>query len=699
MSMNTKNRARKISKRILRIESLENRELLSVNPMAAAIEADYVQAASTVSAEAESQTFAVEDGEEVQIGTELPYTMATGSVNHVTTNSAKLEWNKPAAKYKVNGNYTVYLSEDPLTVEALETAERYESKTNALMLTGLDLGETYYYYIEANVTSKVDGEENLAIAKGTFTTLDTVPLNSNLQVPIGMPTDVKVTYVAAKGTTPAGIKVTWKAPQNATAGYILRFDTSRGLDERDLWPESVDLDVGAGEKTEVFVAITADGAQGTLKANEWFNVSLCTDSNTILNTQEATPTRVYTAATMPGDLLPELEGVTVTTAVASPKKAAASVTVDSTHTVYTVHWKAAATDDLSGYLIVLKDANKAVLAYDIADYESFSYDFGLNTGFNDILLTPKTKYTIEIYTMSGNAMASKPLSIAFTTADFSPPTIKVVGKPGLAEATIDLVPAKSAPGDAVFYVIQTTSAADSKGNPDWDAGSYIFLDPDDLIFLYPDDQIDGRYRYTDEALKGITLEGLQAGTQYFVRAVIIHDNGNVDWEMSPYVSVGKTTKFKTAAVPSATIGKIAFDMNYNYEMGLNFTFKSPDLNDKAGILSPDDHEPTFEYEIWVAPDTAKVGADGKLIGAKRVMENVPFVGVYDAKDKVVEYHLEDGEALTFKDIANTIGDIREMKGIQIQVLVKYVSNGQYETDYYATTYTKPAKLTLPKWFV
>lgn len=350
--------------------------------------------------------------------------------------------------------------------------------------------------------------------------------------------------------------------------------------------------------------------------------------------------------------------------VAAPGKAKTQI-VDNNGTSAKVQWTYPEGADQVTFVVNVYDSNKALI-----DSTTMTSDPAQTADYSYILtdLTPGSKYFVEITaTTEDPYVKSSTYKIAVQTPEYQPATIKA-GKTGILDAEIVVTDLKVDPDDAnTSYVVEYTNFVDGKGKPDWNTAETIDIDSVD---------------FGQKTSITVALTGLNPNTQYYARIVKITTDGT-----DPIMAAnGKEAKFKTATAPSAAISKSGFTMD-GTEFGFKFTGTTPLKSDTKGVL-PDS---TFAYKILVASASTTNPSTGKLDG--NVAEFVMTVGADQLSF--------ESPVVKFSDLAAAVGsgglgDLTQFSTLYFQLEVVYTATG--DTNPYATTHTKVAKIALPKWF-
>lgn len=350
--------------------------------------------------------------------------------------------------------------------------------------------------------------------------------------------------------------------------------------------------------------------------------------------------------------------------VAAPGKAKESI-IGNDGTSATVQWTypvgaAEVTFDIKVY-----DSNKALIASstqtsDPTETDPYTYSL---TG-----LTPGSKYFVEITALTEDPyVKSTTYKITVQTPAYQPVTVKA-GKTSVLDAEVTVTDTNVNKDDTnTSYVVEYTNVVDGKGKPDWNTAATVTIQSAEFL---------------QSTSKTISLTGLNPSTQYYVRVVKITTDGT-----NPIMAAnGKEAKLKTATAPTAAISKSGFAMD-GTDFGFKFTGTTPLKSDTKGILP----NSTFAYKIIVSSSSTTNASTGKLDGDVAEFVMTVANGELTFESPVVK----------FSDLAKAVasgglGDLTQFSTLYFQLEVVYTETG--ETDSYATTYTKAAKIALPKWF-
>ncbi|MDR2757721.1 MAG: fibronectin type III domain-containing protein, partial [Planctomycetaceae bacterium] len=304
------------------------------------------------------------------------------------------------------------------------------------------------------------------------------------------------------------------------------------------------------------------------------------------------------------------------------------------------------------------------------------------------------KYDVSVTAIAyngTNVVKAGTSKVSVATAKFSEPTLKIPSgqKAGLTSVEFAVEDKIKDPTDfnSRKYLLEYTYIADAKGKADWSTAEV---------------------QHVVDPATNFTLSNLKAGTQYYARLVAYNNSYDsmhstpekgTDQTNSDVIVIGKELKFKTVAVPLATLTKPAFALD-NYELALKFTGKIP--VDKTGNNAVLQNDTKFFYELIVSTDAVIDKVTGKLANGKSVTL-IPAVlealGTGKNKD---EFKTPITQKLTgtggaFEKLQVGSLDLATFKALNFQLLVYYTTSDAEHA--YASAYTKIAKLALPKWFV
>ncbi|MDR3196696.1 MAG: fibronectin type III domain-containing protein [Planctomycetaceae bacterium] len=575
---------------------------------------------------------------------------STVSASGVTTNAVTITWTKPDKKYSVTGNkYTVWLK------TGTEWTEIETTTKTTVTITGLAGGTDYDYM----VTATINNIPEVILVSGTFKTL---PTGGGADISVGAVTDVKTT-VASKtqvGTSKVdAVKITWKAPANYTGGFIITvIEVDSGTNIPQTGGTPITMTVKPGAKLETFiphsqltavtryqVIVRADNTYAVASTPTYFNFG---------NIKNPEPVPIAGSS-----------GSSTPAKIATPKKSSTANII--TQTSAKIYWNDSETSGIPlQYKILVYDANKALIEYAYVAAGTKEYSITET-------LTPKSKYTVEIYAVAAagklNEKLSSKLSISITTNDYPASTVKVNSKliTIVSAAGLTITEPKKIPANTILnHYVEYTDVVDAKGKPDWNAAAV--------------EQITDTTKPFDLGTQ------LNPNSQYFVRIVTINAATFAAADMVVY---GKETKFKTATIPLATLTKSGFAIDGNYNYGVKLGIQSPSQNDTKNML-PSTPETLFQYKLLVADDKAKIDkATGILSGAKD-LGNITVTLVSDPRKP---YFVS--EVISISELASVFDNLTQLKSIQFQLVVTY-TNSKLGGNFAALP-TKPLKFSLPKW--
>jgi hypothetical protein len=363
---------------------------------------------------------------------------------------------------------------------------------------------------------------------------------------------------------------------------------------------------------------------------------------------------------------------------------------------------------IAGYLYYIRDSNKAIIDY------GYSYTIDAQGALPYTSLVPKQSYTAEVYTVTDKYKISKtPLKLSFKTAAINPADVQIYG---ISQTSAALRFQENFGNDLSFdykYYLQYTSVVDAKGKPDWNTATS---------------------EEVDSSIEDFKTQ-LKPGTQYFARVVTVGEGRH--YGTSPdnvteivedrVVATSKEIKFKTLDVPLAAISKPGFAMD-GPNFGFKFNVMTPNATATAKLplfspsMSLPETKTEFMYEIIVADGSAKIDkATGMLIGGVSLSQEIGDLVIADSQqlDLVsgsTKFTPSVSPVVTIQDTQAALSELGlsldSMKALQFQLkvtymlvdaetgaLVKPTDYGLQESAYYAESYTKAAKLTLPNWFV
>ncbi|MDR0610203.1 MAG: fibronectin type III domain-containing protein [Planctomycetaceae bacterium] len=310
------------------MESLETRELLSINPLGIDHNINPYSAPDFVQINTTAQNFNTENvGNTINItanaqadkavlaaaaqlvtplaatysGTAVTNSIAT--TNGVTTNQVTLTWGKPT-KYTVSsdpndGWKTALPKGATYNINIFDGNDAFIKTVNAgtkttYTLTGLDAGQDYKFEIAANLTLTNPSDKTASAVTKTDAVVSagefkTQAAGDAADVTVGPPTDIKASYVKASGAKPAGVKVTWKAPANYTGGYVVTLFDGTNTITRTIDPGSkLEITQKIGD---TFNAGTGDFSDAILVKDTRIKIVVTT---TATHKIESTPTYVNT---------------------------------------------------------------------------------------------------------------------------------------------------------------------------------------------------------------------------------------------------------------------------------------------------------------------------------------------------------------------------------------------------------------------
>jgi hypothetical protein len=308
------------------MESLENRELLSINPLGI----DQYSAPDFVQTNDTTQNSTTEDvanniisfaasapankaalastaqsvtplADPTYNGTSVTDSIVTPS--GVTTDQVTLTWGKPT-KYTVTGDANdgwkaVLPKGATYSINIFDGSDQFIKTVNAgtkttYTFTGLEADKDYKFEIITNLTLTNPSDKTAAAVTKTDAIVSAGQFKMQTagdaaEVTVGPPTDIKASYVKASGTKPANVKVTWKAPANYTGGYVVTLSDGTNTITRTVNP---------GAKLEItqkigdaFSAGTGDFSDAILAKDSHIKVTVTT---TAKHNIASTPTYVNT---------------------------------------------------------------------------------------------------------------------------------------------------------------------------------------------------------------------------------------------------------------------------------------------------------------------------------------------------------------------------------------------------------------------
>jgi hypothetical protein len=365
--------------------------------------------------------------------------------------------------------------------------------------------------------------------------------------------------------------------------------------------------------------------------------------------------------------------------------------------------------DPEQYYVVLRDANKAVIAQDVVSLGTTA-TLTLPSG---VALTPKGKYTVEVYGVVGSGNDAKvstaKASASLTVADYPPATLKVTSKASVNGFSITVTD-KTVAADK-FYYVQYTKVADAKSKPDWSTATVEKLAANNVSSTggtaYPlGTKLDPNTQYyarivTADTNVAITLSSTSTWTTG-------SPGGLDDWSEATKVVFGKEIKVKTAAVPLATTGKPSLNLDTDYNITLKTTGQTmlsiKDADKSFGASAPLNGA-TFEYKLLVSPDSKVDKVTGKLLGSAeinltkgidiKIESYVPKSGSTVADGQyTLEYALTGVNGIIQK-LGIAPNNISTLKNLNFQLVTTVTYGGGESFD----SVTKVGKVTMPKWFV
>jgi hypothetical protein len=353
------------------------------------------------------------------------------------------------------------------------------------------------------------------------------------------------------------------------------------------------------------------------------------------------------------------------------------------------------------YYVVLRDANKAVLTGDFVSVASAYRGVTLTPPTH---LTPKGKYTIEVYGVIGSSafaiIGSAKATGTFTVPDYTGATIKA-GKPTVNSVSITVTDKNQSFLVEKFYYLEYTNIVDAKGKPDWNTAAV-----EKVTATIWGDSYDLKAK-------------LDPNTQYYMRIVTADVDAatsdtyygswgsSAGWRNAKNVALGKEIKIKTAAVPLAVISKSG--LSFNTE-SFGMTLKSVGQTMLAGkgtdaLFGTDKpfSGAIFYFSLLVSLDSKVDKATGHLIGALEVelddcniqLENlIPKSGspIVDGQ-YTLEYALTGVDGI-FDKLNVSAVNVANVKNLSFQLLTTV----RYNTGIFESV-TKPGKIAMPKWFV
>ncbi|MDR2117824.1 MAG: hypothetical protein LBP87_15720 [Planctomycetaceae bacterium] len=368
----------KLSKRILGMESLENRELLSINPLGIDDNPvpDFVQTADTTAsrnfidqsvnvtmdniatnatalrvAATRAAAFAARNLVTPLAASTSPVysaavTDAIVTPSGATTDQVTITWGKPTKFVKSgdanNGWKAVLPKGAKYSINIFDSSDTFIRTIDAgtktsYTITGLPVGNSatsYKFTVTTDLTltnpsdktASAVNKTGVVAAAGEFKTLAT---GDAVKVTVGPPTDVKATYAKASGTKPANVKVAWKPPANYNGGYKVTLSDGTNTITRTINPGSkLEITQKIGD---AFNAGTGDFSDAVLAKNTRIKIVV---TATATNNIPATPTYVNTGTiAAAGAVAPAQPGAPTTAALANtPGGTTVTLTANGTET-------------------------------------------------------------------------------------------------------------------------------------------------------------------------------------------------------------------------------------------------------------------------------------------------------------------------------------------------------------------------------
>ncbi|MDR1270204.1 MAG: fibronectin type III domain-containing protein [Planctomycetaceae bacterium] len=579
---------------------------------------------------------------------------STVSASGVTTNAVTITWTKPNKSFSVTGNqYTVWLK------TGNEWTEQETTTKTTVTLTGLN-AETDYEYM---VTATINKIPEVILVSDKFKTRQA---GAGANIPVGAVTEVKTT-VASKvqvGTSKVdAVKITWKAPANYTGGYIVAIiGVDSGTNTPVTGATPIEITINPDAKTETYIRhsllTTLTRYQVIVRADKTYAVASTPTYFNYGNTKDPEPTPIAASS-----------GASTSLKIATPKKSSNSNVITSTSAK--VYWKDSETTFPTTlvpiqYKVLVYDANKALIEY--AYVAAGTQEYSINA-----TLTPKSKYTVEIYAVAAagktNEKMSSKLSISVTTNDYPASIVKMDSKKItiVSAGGLTMTEPKNIPSGTVLnHYVEYTDVVNAKGKPDWNSAVV--------------EQITNKSQPFDLGTQ------LNPNTQYFVRIITVNSS---TLAAATQVVYGKETKFKTATIPLATFTKSGFALDNSSNYGVKFGIQSPSQNDTKNLL-PTSPTISFQYKLYVADDKAKIDkSTGILIGAKELRD----ITVTLVNDPRKPFFVSD--VVSLSEIASAFDDLTQLKSIQFQLVVTYTDSEL--GGVFAALPTKALKFSLPKW--
>jgi hypothetical protein len=661
-------------------------------------------------------------------------------VSGITTNSATLTWTKPTTFYPTLGYYPV--PGDPITkvqVQAKNAANQttgyyvtvyniygvplpfYEDShligkgTGTTATLHLNSGisgpdQQFIYVVEAMLLDSdkktLNNGHRVIVAAGTFRTLQESQIAPNIPVP--PPTNVKAVYNKTANT----VTVTWKAPANYNGGYKVTLQEDGTA--ISMGGHYITKTLPSGSKSlSVTVPIGAD-AFSSLIADTRYSIRVAADSSYAIETQTYVETGLNVTEPLPSfskvgssgtpsQIIPTtstLKPPTLDKTTAGKAKQTAAIT----ETNATVYWVDAIspvtveTDDL-WYKVSVRDSFGVLL-------ESAYVAFGVQKYKIATHLTPNSTYKITVATVFNpqqkihnnvQEVISKDLSISVKTPAFTPTKV-TVAKVDYASSTISLID-KTYTLDSVtnkpnkYYYLEYTSVTNTSSQPDWNSAFVEDLSSVTSVPTNSSGTVVADYR-----LK----QSLTPGTQYYVRVVTLDYPLNSSTGFAGKVAYSSTVKFKTTALPLATITKSGFSVTDDFLFGIVFKGKTLEQAAKDKNLNITSIFPSinYSYELLVSTGTTVDKGTGLLNGAVSI-PTIIETNTHDFSSSPVPL---GGDAGIFKKLginSSSLGSFKSL-GFQLKITVNYLYKSTVSDPGTPTSfdvYTKPVKLAMPKWFI
>ncbi|MDR1141871.1 MAG: fibronectin type III domain-containing protein [Planctomycetaceae bacterium] len=657
-------------------------------------------------------------------------------VSGITTNSATLTWTKPTIYYPNSG--------DPITKiqvqaknDANQTTGYFVTVYNIfgtvlpsyeyshLIGTGtgttatLHLGTTntggadqqFFYVVEAVLLDSDKKPFNnglrVVVASGTVRTLQENQIAQ--EIPVAPPTNVKTVYNKTANT----VTVTWKAPANYNDGYgitFLEYGTAISMGGHYITKK-----LPAGSKSlSVTIPIGTD-ALTSLKADTRYSVWVNADKSSAIRTYTYVETGLNVAEPLPSfqkigssgtppQTIPTtstLKPPTLDKTTAGRAKQTAAIT-GTNATVYWVDVVPPATVETGDlwYKVSVRDSFGVLLesAYVASGVQKYNIESDL---------TPNSTYKItvasvfnpqqKIYT-NVQEVVSKDLSISVKTPAFTP--VKVTtAKAEYTSNTISLIDKTYALNSATnnpnkYYYLEYTHVTNTSGQPDWNSAFVEDLSSVTSVPTNSSGTVVTNYR-----LK----QSLTPGTQYYVRVVTLNYPFRSPTGLSAsQVAYSTTVKFKTAALPLPTITKSGFSITDNFQFGIDFKGKTLEqaAKDKKLNITSIFSGINYSYELLVSTGTTVDKGTGLLNGAVSMPTTIE-TNTNEFSALPVPLGGEEG---IFKKLGINSGSLGAFKslGFQLKITVNYLYKSTTSDPGTPTSfdiYTKPVKLTMPKWFI